>query len=60
MAAVVNNATRSNAERSADVEAFLLRAGEEAGVITTTRITTPLNPNRLQKTLAPWFDDCCR
>jgi hypothetical protein len=31
-----------------------------AGVVKKITITTPRNPNKWGKTLAPWFNDACR
>jgi hypothetical protein len=50
----------TNTERAAAVETFLLEEAVEAGVVKRIQITTPRNPNKWGKTLAPWFDDNCR
>lgn len=50
----------SNEERAAAVERFLLKEAVSAGVVREIKITSPKNPNKWGKTLAPWFTDKCR
>ena len=60
MQAIVNNKSLSNEARSAAVEQYLLEAGEAAGVLVAAKVGPPMNPNRLGKKLALWFDAACR
>jgi hypothetical protein len=57
---LVGNTTLTNDERAAAVETFLLEQAVVAGVVKRIKITTPRNPNKWGKTLAPWFTDKCR
>ena len=50
----------SNEERAAAVESFLLKEAVRAGVVKEIKITSPKNPNKWGKTLAPWFTEKCR
>ena len=50
----------TNEERAAAVEDYILTQATAAGVVKKIEITTPKNPNKWGKTLAPWFDDACR
>ena len=50
----------SNEERAAAVESFLLKEAVSAGVVKEIKITSPKNPNKWGKTLAPWFTEKCR
>lgn len=58
--AIVEDSTITNAARSDAVEAFLIKEGIAAGVVKEVRHTTPRNPNKWGKTLAPWFTEECR
>ena len=51
---------RSNEDRAAAVETFLLQEAVTAGVVREITISVPKNPNKWGKTLAPWFTDACR
>jgi hypothetical protein len=50
----------SNAERAASVESFFLQEAVTAGVVKEIVLTSPKNPNKWGKTLAPWFTEECR
>ena len=50
----------TNAQRASAVEKYILEQAVQAGVVKRITITTPRNPNKWGKTLAPWFDDNCR
>jgi hypothetical protein len=50
----------SNEDRAAAVEHFLLQEAVGAGVVKEIKITSPKNPNKWGKTLAPWFTETCR
>jgi hypothetical protein len=50
----------SNDDRAAAVENFILREAVNAGVVKEIVITSPKNPNKWGKTLAPWFTEECR
>jgi hypothetical protein len=50
----------SNEVRAAAVENFLLEEAVQAGVVRKIQISSPKNPNKWGKTLAPWFTDACR
>jgi hypothetical protein len=50
----------SNEVRAAAVENFLLEEAVQAGVVRKIKISSPKNPNKWGKTLAPWFTDACR
>ena len=52
---IVKNTTVTNDARATQVEQFLLRHAELAGVIKKVEITVPRNPNKWGKRLAPWF-----
>ena len=59
MAAIAECRTMTNEERSTEMERFLLREGQVAGVVSETTVRTPTNPNRWGKHLAPWFEAEC-
>ena len=42
------------------MEKLILDEAVIAGVVKKITITTPRNPNKWGKTLAPWFNDKCR
>jgi hypothetical protein len=42
------------------VENFILQEAVGAGVVKEIKVTTPRNPNKWGKTLAPWFNEQCR
>jgi hypothetical protein len=42
------------------VEKLILDEAVTAGVVKKLNITTPRNPNKWGKTLAPWFNEECR
>jgi hypothetical protein len=50
----------TNEVRATAVEKFILEQAIQAGVVKRTTFTTPRNPNKWGKTLAPWFNDNCR
>jgi hypothetical protein len=50
----------SNDDRAAAVESFILQEAIKAGVVKEIIITSPKNPNKWGKTLAPWFTEECR
>jgi hypothetical protein len=50
----------SNDDRAAAVENFILQEAVNAGVVKEIVITSPKNPNKWGKTLAPWFTEECR
>jgi hypothetical protein len=52
---LVNRQDISNEVRSNLVEQFLIEEAVLAGVVTTSEIKHPLNPNKWGKNLAPWF-----
>ena len=52
--------TRSNDDRAAAVERFLLHEAVGAGVVREIKISSSRNPNKWGKTLAPWFTEECR
>jgi hypothetical protein len=56
----VTDISRNNDERAAAVESFLLKEAVGAGVVREIKITSPKNPNKWGKTLAPWFTEKCR
>ena len=60
MAAITEDKQLSNEDRTAQMEAYLLKEGQVAGVVTECKVQPPLNPNRWGKHLAPWFDGACR
>lgn len=45
---------------SAKVENFLLCEALDCNVVKKVELKAVANPNRLYKTLAPWFDESCR
>ena len=55
-----DGALRANTLRAQQVERFLLDHALKAGVVTKTELSVAKNPNKWDKTLAPWFDDHCR
>ena len=57
---LVADTSRSNTERATAVENFLLSEAVTAGVVKEITITSPKNPNKWGKTLAPWFNEKCR
>jgi elongation factor P hydroxylase len=57
---LVNDTSCTNEERAAKVEKYILEQAVDAGVVKCIRKTTPKNPNKLHKTLAPWYNDQCR
>jgi hypothetical protein len=57
---LVNDNSCTNDERAANVEKYILDQAVNAGVVKRIIKTTPKNPTKLNKTLAPWFDDTCR
>ena len=58
--ALVANKTISNTDRAAAVEDFIIQEAVNAGVVREITLTSPRNPNKLGKTLAPWFTEQCR
>ena len=52
--------TRTNDERAAAVEDYILHQAIAAKVVKEIKMTTPKNPNKWGKTLAPWFNEECR
>jgi hypothetical protein len=50
----------TNELRATTVEKYILEQAVQAGVVKRTTLTTPRNPNKWGKTLAPWFSDKCR
>ena len=42
------------------MEDFILQEAVLAGVVKEIKISTPRNPNKWGKTLAPWFTEDCR
>ena len=42
------------------VERFLCTEAARVGVVRTVLRKVPANPNKRDKTLAPWFDEECR
>jgi hypothetical protein len=57
---IVNDPSLSNSARSDAVEAFLLTEAVDLGVVKEVVRSTPHNPNKWGKTLAPWFTPACR
>ncbi len=49
-----------NTDRASAVEHFIIEEAVKAGVVREITITTPKNPNKWGKTLAPWFNEQCR
>ena len=49
-----------NTERASAVEHFIIEEAVKAGVVREITITTPKNPNKWGKILAPWFNEQCR
>ena len=50
-------ALHANTKRAQAVEQFLLDHALKAGVVSKTQLTVAKNPNKWDKSLAPWFDD---
>jgi hypothetical protein len=57
---LVGDTKLNNEERATAVEKFLLEQAVTPGVVKEVTLTTPRNPNKWGKTLAPWFDETCR
>jgi hypothetical protein len=57
---LINDQEKSNEDRAAAVEEFILEAATTAGVVKKITLTRPKNPNKWGKTLAPWFNEECR
>ena len=57
---IVRDASLTNDARSAAVEAFLLREAVAVGVVARVELSTPRNPNKIHKQMAPWFTQECR
>jgi hypothetical protein len=57
---LVHNTAISNDDRATSVEDFILQEAVLAGVVKKYTISTPRNPNKWGKTLAPWFTEDCR
>jgi hypothetical protein len=56
----VADTSSSNEERAIAVEQYILQEAVKAGVVKEIRLTSPKNPNKWGKTLAPWFTEECR
>jgi hypothetical protein len=56
----VDDTSISNDERAESVENFILQEAVNAGVVKEIILTSPTNPNKWGKTLAPWFTEVCR
>jgi hypothetical protein len=56
----VEDTSISNEQRASGVESFLLQEAINAEVVKEITITSPTNPNKWGKTLAPWFTEDCR
>lgn len=49
-----------NDTRAAQIEDFFIEEALKAGVVKLSKVRRYKNPNRLEKQLAPWFnDECC-
>lgn len=49
----------NNEERAAAIETFLVEEAHREGVIRVLKHRAYKNPNRLEKILAPWFNEVC-
>ncbi len=56
----MRDSNRTNDERAAAVEEYILNQAITAKVVKEIKIMTPKNPNKWGKTLAPWFNEECR
>ena len=57
---IINDPARSNEQRAEAMEKYILEQAVQAQVVKEVKITTPKNPNKWGKTLAPWFNEECR
>lgn len=60
LSAIVEDMTKTNDDRAATVEDYILQQAVTAGVVKKIEIKRPKNPNKWGKTLAPWFIEECR
>ena len=57
---ITNDPAMSNSQKTEAMEKLLLEEGQKAGVVAMKQFKPSLNPNRIGKVLAPWFNEECR
>ena len=57
---MVHDDSKTNEDRAAAVEEYILQQATTAGVVKKIVLTCPKNPNKWNKTMAPWFNEECR